>query len=107
MSDQRTQSLVSLPAGTTTGTGNMLDNDGSMANHSIVVTGSAGISAGAVALQLSHDNQNWFQPTTGQPAVTASTVTVGNFSGIPARFVRAVVTTNITGGTVAVTIASA
>jgi hypothetical protein len=107
MSDQRTQSLISLIPGSTTGIGNMLDNDGSMANHSIVITGSAGITAGVVVLQLSHDNQNWFQPSTGQPAVTASTVTAGNFAGIPARFVRAVVTTNIAGGTVAVTIASA
>jgi hypothetical protein len=96
-----------LVSGTTlsavaTGTGSTIDLGSARANVTIVMTTSAGVSAGAVALELSQDNTNFFRRT----AVTTNTAsTVFSDSAVGAwRYARGVVTTNITGGTVSATI---
>lgn len=102
----RSQGQLSLPAGSTTGAGTGLDNGGSCANHTLVTISSAGISAGAVQLQGSVDNVNW--ANIGTPlTLTASTVQATNATGSPFQFVRANVSTGVTGGTVAAWVASA
>lgn len=103
-----TVSQVSIPAGSTANPTNgpiSLDNGHSKAFHTMMVTVSSGVSAGVVTLQLSHDNQNWFS-VASPPALSASTVVSQTVNGV-AQFARASITTGITGGTVAATIASA
>ena len=97
---------ISLAAGSTTGAGTGYDNSGVYANHTLVTIGSAGISAGAVQLQGSLDNVNWVN--LGTPiTLTASTVQVTNVASTPFQFIRANVSTNVTGGTVSAWVASA
>jgi hypothetical protein len=100
------QPQISLPALSTTGSGNQLDNSSVLANHTLVTISSAGISAGAVQLQGSLDNLNW--ANLGTPiTLTASTVQTVSVTGAPFRFVRANVSTNVTGGTVSAWVGSA
>ena|SRR6185312_358626 len=103
----RTYPQLSLPAGSTTGAGpSVLDNGGAAANHTLVTIASAGVSAGAVQLQGSLDNVNW--ANLGTPlTLTASTVQTTSVAGAPFQFIRANVSTNLTGGTVAAWVASA
>lgn len=73
---------------------------------SMVFTTTAGISAGAIALEVSHDNTNFFR--TGTP-VTLTASTVGNIAiGDNAfRFARGAITTAVVGGTVSATLMAA
>jgi hypothetical protein len=81
-----------------TGTGSTVDLGCARANVTLVMTTSAGVSAGAVALELSQDNVNFFRRTA---VTTATATTVFQDSAVGAwRYARGVVTTNITGGTV-------
>lgn len=86
----------------TTGTGSTVDLGSARANVTLVMTTSAGVSAGAVALELSQDNTNFFRRT---PVTTGTASTVFTDSAVGAwRYARGVVTTNITGGTVSATL---
>jgi hypothetical protein len=93
---------TALTAQATTGAGSAVDFGSGRANVTLAITTSAGVSAGAVALELSHDQANWFRRT----AVTTNTAsTVFQDSAVGAwRYARANVTTAITGGTVSATI---
>lgn len=91
--------------GATTGTGTSVDFGTSRSNVSLAIITSAGVSAGAVALELSMDNTNFFRRT---PVTTNTASTVFQDSAVGAwRYARAVVTTNITGGTVTATLMAA
>lgn len=95
---------TSLAAQSAVQNGTVQDDGGMRAHHTLVVTTSAGVSAGTVVLQLSQDNVNWF---TG---VTISTSTANNVYAVDVtgafRYSRAAITTSITGGTITATIAS-
>lgn len=96
-------SSLSLNALTAVGPGVVADFGSGKANVSMVHTTTAGISAGAVALEVSHDNSSWFR--TGTP-VTLTASTTGNISiGSNAfRYARAAITTTVVGGTVSATL---
>lgn len=107
---------LSIAAGSTATTtvSQVLDNGHSMANHSCYIIIAGTLTAGLVALETSLDNANW----TGAAAQGGSAVTAAGFStgtgmyvltltGCPAQFVRAAITTTITGGTVTAWVASA
>ena|ERR1700690_1590194 len=95
-------------ASATSAAGVVLDGGEAHAYHTLVVTSSGGVSGGVVALELSHDNVNWFAPAsnivTTAGASTVYGVTVGP---VAAQFARARISTVITGGTVTATLASA
>lgn len=103
----------SLNVVSATGAGVVLDNTGVRTNHSMVVVVSAGFTSGVVAFQGSQDNVNWFTLLTAAntggtaPPLTAS----GNFlytaTLTPIRFLRANITTVISGGTISAWVASA
>lgn len=108
MSDYATRGAaqLSLAAGSTTGAGTQLDNNGCAANHTIVTISSAGIASGAVQLQGSLDNVNW--ANLGTPlTLVASTIQSQSVTGSPFSFVRANVSTTVSGGTVAAWVGSA
>lgn len=102
-----TGSLVSastLAAVSTTGAGSVVDFGSGKANITLAITASAGVSAGAVALEVSQDNTNWFR---GTPVTqSAPGVTQANQGGAW-RYARGNVTTAITGGTVSATLMAA
>ena len=95
-------SSATLSAQSATGAGTVADFGSGKQNITIAVTASAGVSAGAVALEASQDNTNWFRVTPGltqsAPGVTSATIT-GAW-----RYARGNVTTTITGGTVSATL---
>lgn len=86
----------------------VLDNGIARAYHTLTVTSGTGVSAGVVAIELSQDNVNWYAPAsnsvTTSAASTVYSVTVGP---LPFEFVRARISTGITGGTVSAYLASA
>ena len=92
--------VVSFTSKSTTGAGTALDGLAVRANAVMVVTSSAGVSAGSVALQGSLDNVNWFSLGSAVTTSAASTTTPVVVTGAYARYVRANVATAITGGTV-------
>jgi hypothetical protein len=102
-------STGSLPASSTlaavsTGNGTSIDFGSAHPSITLAIIAGAGVSAGAVALEVSHDGTNWFRGTPvtqSAPGVTSSTI-----SGAW-RFARGVVSTNITGGTVTATLMGA
>lgn len=96
-------SSLSLNALTAVGPGVIADFGSAKANISMVHTATAGVSAGAVALEVSHDSSNWFR--TAAP-VTLTASTTGNIAiGSNAfRYARAAITTTVTGGTVSATL---
>lgn len=102
-----TGSLVSattLTAQSATGAGTTVDYGSGKAQMTLAITAGAGVSAGAVALEVSQDNANWFRGTPvtqSAPGVTSSTI-----SGAW-RYARGNVTTTITGGTVSATLMAA
>ena len=102
----RTYPQLSLPAGTTTGAGTVLDNGGCAANHTAFTVTSSGVSAGAVQLQGSLDNVNWANLGSAL-TLTASSAQSVSVSGAPFQFIRANVSTNVVGGTTQVYVASA
>jgi hypothetical protein len=98
---------LSLTAASAVGAGAVVDNGGCFSQHTLVVTTSAGVTAGAVQLQGSLDTVNWFN--LGSPVSTATAATTFPavvVSDQPVRFLRGNVTTAITGGTVSAVVAS-
>src|SRR5262245_40357636 len=93
---------VSLSAATT-GTGQAFAFNDTRA-VSWIIQGSAGVAAGAVVIESSNDPTyagTWMQ-VVAPVTVVANTQLGGNATFVPGGFVRARVTTNITGGTVTV-----
>lgn len=90
----------SLSAASATGAGTALDGIVARATQVMVVTTSAGVSAGSVQLQGSLDNVNWYPLGSAVTTSAASTTSVVTVTNSLARFVRANVATVITGGTV-------
>lgn len=70
-------------------------------NITLAITAGAGVSAGAVALEVSQDASNWFRVT--PVTQSAQGVTQSNQQGAW-RYARANITTAITGGTVSATL---
>jgi len=89
--------------GSTTGNGNVLAIPPSFRNHNILIKGSAGIGAGAIQIETSNDiaDANTWAPIGGPVTVIASTDIVVNLTGY-FKFLRARISTNLTGGTVGV-----
>lgn len=95
---------TTLSAVSATGAGTAVNYESAHTNITLAITASAGVSAGAVALEVSHDGTNWFRSTPvtqSAPGVTSVTIT-GAWSRA-----RGNVTTTITGGTVSATIMAA
>jgi len=108
--------IVSLTAGTSaTGPGTALNGFVPHSTHTLIVLTSTGVSAGVVQLQGSLDNVNWINmpgvvPNSAGSSVTtnaAATVFAAYVTGVPFQYVRANITTVITGGTVTAWVASA
>jgi hypothetical protein len=97
---------ISLNALTAVGPGVVADFGSAKTSISMVHTTTAGISAGAVALEVSHDNSSWFRTAT---PVTLTASTTGNIAiGSNAfRYARAAITTTVVGGTVSATLMAA
>jgi hypothetical protein len=97
--------ITSLSAVSATGAGTVLDGLSIRAFAVLVVSSSAGVSAGSVQLQGSLDAINWYPLGTAISTVTASTVytPIVDASGY-SRYVRANVATAITGGTISATV---
>lgn len=95
---------ATLSAQSATGAGTVADFGSAKQEITLAITASAGVSAGAVALEVSQDNTNWFR---GTPATqSAPGVTQVNQGGAW-RYARGNVTTTITGGTVSATLMGA
>jgi hypothetical protein len=104
----QTNPLTVLSGVSTTGAGNLvLDNGCSKACHSLIVTTGASVTAGTVKLELSHDNTNWFTTSVSLSTTAQNTVYAGQVADTPAQYVRANITSGITGGTVTASVASA
>jgi hypothetical protein len=112
------QPVASLVAQSAIQSGVMLDNTGVRNNHSLVVTCTAGVTAGGVVqLWGSQDNVNWFGVlnNAATPVIVAITTTtagvvVTNIATAvltPIRYLRAQITTAISGGTITAYVASA
>ena len=99
--------IKSLNAVAAVGSGTVLDNQSAKSDHTVQILTSAGVSAGDVQLQGSLDNVSWFDIGAAVAVAAANTVFQQSSTGIPARFIRASITTAITGGTVVVYIGSA
>jgi hypothetical protein len=95
---------VSLTAQSSVQNGTALDGGVVRANAVIAVTTSAGVSAGAVQLQGSLDGVNFYNLGSAVSTTTASTTTAVLVQNAYARYVRAAITTVITGGTVTVSV---
>ena len=96
---------TTINALTAVGPGVVVDFGSGKANITFVYTATAGVSAGAVALEVSQDNVNWFR--TGSPAtLTASTTAAISVVGAY-RYARGAITTTVTGGTVSGTLMAA
>ncbi len=88
---------TTLTAVSATGAGTAVDFGSGKQQITLVIVASAGVSAGAVALEVSQDNTSWFRATPvtqSAPGVTQATQ-AGAW-----RYARGNVTTTITGGTV-------
>lgn len=98
-----TSSTASLSAASATGAGTTVDFGSAKANVTLVCVASAGVTAGAVSLEVSQDGTNWFRVT---PAITLTAPGVQEVTKAASayRYARANVTTAITGGTVTCTI---
>jgi hypothetical protein len=81
----------------------ILDNGFPRSNHSLYVVGS-GVTGGVVSLEGSPDGQSWVSlAATGALGAAPAVVAAAN---TPTRYLAAIVTTAITGGTVTATLAS-
>jgi hypothetical protein len=87
--------------------GGSADNGGPKANHCLFVTTGAGVSAGVVTLQGSNDGVNWFSTTCIVTVAAANASYAANLQGFPFQYVRALISTAITGGTISAIVASA
>lgn len=97
-------SSTTLTAASAVSAGTVADFGSGKQNITMATTAGAGVSAGAVALEVSQDNTNWFQVapvTLTAPGVTQITQ-VGAW-----RYARGAITTTITGGTVSATLMAA
>jgi hypothetical protein len=96
-------SLVAQSA--TSATPTVLDALSTRTTAVMVVTSSAGVSAGAVTMQGSLDSVSWYTLGTAVSTTTASTTfTPATSTTVPFRYVRALITTTITGGTISATV---
>lgn len=99
---------TSLPAGSAgIANGNIVDLGVVNSNPVAVITSSAVLTAGNLFFQGSLDGVNWYSLAV---AISAAADFTGAFSlaykgGAPARFVRVIITTAITGGTVSAMVA--
>lgn len=75
--------------------------------HTAHIIGTAGIASGAVTLEGSLDGTNWVALASAVTAVASTTTPIVNAAGIPALYVRARISTVISGGTITVKVASA
>lgn len=73
-------------------------------NAVVTVTTTSGVSAGDVQLQGTLDVTNWFNLGSAVSTTAASTTTQVVATGAYARFVRAAITTAITGGQISATV---
>lgn len=92
---------TTLSAQSATGAGTVADFGSGKQQISLAITASAGVSAGAVALEVSQDNTNWFR---GTPVTQSAPGVTQTNQGGAWRYARANVTTAITGGTVSATL---
>jgi hypothetical protein len=97
-----TVAFVSLAAASAVGAGAVLVGGACRANHVLVVSGSS--TAGAVELEGSLDQTTWYSLGSVNVASDAAPLFVANS---PAQFLRANVTTAITGGSITATVGSA
>lgn len=87
-------------AGSTTGNGAIIALPPSFRNHTVIITGAAGVTAGAIQIETSNDPTmtNTAAPVGGGPvAVVAGADVVVNFTGL-FNFLRARISTTISGG---------
>jgi hypothetical protein len=92
--------IVSLSAVSAVGAGTVLDGAVVRSAAVLSVTTSAGVTAGDVQLEGSLDGTHWFNLGSALSTTAASTTTQTVVSSAYARYVRAAITTAITGGTV-------
>jgi hypothetical protein len=88
----------------TTGNGDTVACPPSFRNHTFIITGTAGVGAGAIQLESSNSplDANVWGPLTGAPIViVAATDIIVEVVGL-FNFIRARISTNVTGGTVTV-----
>lgn len=97
----------SIAAGVALANGATWDNGSCRACHTVVAVTSAGVSAGGCQLQGSLDGVNWYPIGVALPCAAASTVFQQSTGTIPARYVRANVSTLVVGGTVDLWVGSA
>jgi hypothetical protein len=88
-------------------TGQALDNVEARPQHSLFVTTGAGVSAGVVTLQGSNDGANWFNTSCTVTTNAANATFAAALANFPFQFVRAAITTGVTGGSVTAWVASA
>lgn len=95
-------SATTLTAQSATGAGATVDFGSGKQQITLAITTSAGVTAGAVALEMSQDNTNWFRVT----AVTtnAANTVFESTANKSFRYARGNVTTAIAGGTVGATL---
>lgn len=94
-------STQSLGAVSATGAGSVADFGSAKQQITAAIIAGAGVTAGAVALEVSQDSTNWYRPTPiSQTAPGVTQVTVQGAW----RYARGNVTTAITGGVISVTI---
>jgi type 1 fimbria pilin len=96
--------IVSLSAVSAVGVGAVLDGLAVRQNAVLSVTTSAGVSAGAVQLEGSLDGVHFFNLGSAVSTTAASTTTAVTVTSAFARYVRAAVTTTVTGGTVSASV---
>lgn len=94
-------SSATLSAQSATGAGTVVDFGSGKSNITMAITAGAGVSAGAVALEVSQDNTNWFR---GTPVTQSAPGVTQTNQGGAWRYARGNVTTTITGGTVSATL---
>lgn len=96
-------STTTLSAASAVSNGTVVDYGAAKNNFTLVIVASAGVTAGVVALEVSHDNTNWYRHTT-TVTTSAPGVSQVSMSGFAFRYARGVITTTITGGTVTATL---
>lgn len=102
-----TTPVASFVAASAVSNGSVLAGGVVRLNHAMVVVASAGVSAGAVKLQGSLDGINWFDmPATSSVTLTTPGTSLITPPACPAAYVRAAITTLVTGGTVGVMVGS-
>lgn len=96
---------VALQSAATTGNGIPVAIPPSFLHHTVTVKGSAGVDAGAIQIEASDDADyagTWAPIGGGPVTVVASSEIQVTFEGLY-QFIRARISTNVTGGTATVT----